>query len=52
VREAAELEAGDTVPCGFLGLNAALCESYFIAKRRCAQAGLARVFDETENPFP
>jgi ribonucleoside-diphosphate reductase beta chain len=57
VREAAELEAAygrDTMPRGFLGLNAALCESYmhFIANRRCAQLGLARVFDETENPFP
>ena len=25
---------------------------HFIANRRCAQLGLARVFDETENPFP
>jgi ribonucleotide reductase beta subunit family protein with ferritin-like domain len=34
--------------------NAALCETYmhFIANRRCAQLGLARVFEETENPFP
>ena len=53
----AELEAAygrDTMPRGFLGLNAALCETYmhFIANRRCAQLGLARVFDETENPFP
>ena len=43
---AAELEAAygrDTMPRGFLGLNAALCESYmhFIANRRCAQLGLA-----------
>ena len=57
VREAAELEAAygrDTMPRGFLGLNAALCETYmhFIANRRCAQLGLQRVFDETENPFP
>ncbi len=57
VRTAAELEAAygrDTMPRGFLGLNAALCETYmhFIANRRCAQLGLARVFDETENPFP
>jgi ribonucleotide reductase beta subunit family protein with ferritin-like domain len=31
---------------GFLGLNAALCETYmhFIANRRCAQLGLSRVF--------
>jgi ribonucleotide reductase beta subunit family protein with ferritin-like domain len=37
-----------------IGLNAALCETYmhFIANRRCAQFGLARVFEETENPFP
>ena len=57
MREAAELEAAygrDTMPRGFLGLNAALCESYmhFIANRRCAQLGLAPVFSETENPFP
>ncbi len=57
VRTAAELEAAygrDTMPRGFLGLNAALCESYmhFIANRRCAQLGLSGVFDETENPFP
>ncbi len=44
----------DTMPRGFLGLNAALCEQYmhFIANRRCAQLGLAPVFAETENPFP
>ena len=46
VRDAAELEAAygrDTMPRGFLGLNAALCETYmhFIANRRCAQLGLA-----------
>src|SRR4029077_6973099 len=57
VREAVVLKAAygrDTMPRGFLGLNAALCETYmhFIANRRCAQLGLARVFDETENPFP
>ena len=57
VREAAELEAAygkDTMPRGFLGLNATLCEQYmhFIANRRCAQIGLAPVFAETENPFP
>jgi hypothetical protein len=57
IRTAAELEASygrDTMPRGFLGLNAALCETYvhFIANRRCAQFGLARVFEETENPFP
>ena len=57
IRAAAELEAAygrDTMPRGFLGLNAALCETYmqFIANRRCAQLGLSRVFNETENPFP
>jgi ribonucleoside-diphosphate reductase beta chain len=57
IRTAAELEASygrDTMPRGFLGLNAALCETYmhFIANRRCAQIGLAGVFDETDNPFP
>ena len=56
-KRAAELEAAygrDTMPRGFLGLNAALCEQYmhFIANRRCAQLGLAPVFAETENPFP
>jgi ribonucleoside-diphosphate reductase beta chain len=57
IAAAAELEASygrDTMPRGFLGLNAALCETYmhFIANRRCAQLGLARVFAEAENPFP
>jgi ribonucleotide reductase beta subunit family protein with ferritin-like domain len=52
VRAAAELEAAygrDTKPRGFLGLNAALCETYmhFIANRRCAQLGLSRVFAPT-----
>ena len=52
LKEAAELEAAygrDTMPRGFLGLNAALCEQYmhFIANRRCAQIGLAPVFAET-----
>ncbi len=45
LRSAAELEAAygrDTMPNGFLGLGAALCEQYmhFIANRRCAQIGL------------
>jgi ribonucleoside-diphosphate reductase beta chain len=57
IREAAELEEAygrDTMPRGFLSLNAALCEQYmhFIANRRCAQIGLAGVFGETEIPFP
>src|SRR5258705_5111389 len=57
VRAAAELEAAygrDTIPRGFLGLNAALCETYmhFIANRRCAQLGLAVVFHVTEKPLP
>jgi ribonucleoside-diphosphate reductase beta chain len=57
LRTAAELEAAygrDTMPNGFLGLSAALCEQYmhFIANRRCAQLGLEPVFAETENPFP
>ena len=55
--DAAQLEAAygrDTMPRGFLGLNAALCEQYmrFIANRRCAQLGLGPVFAEMENPFP
>ena len=57
LRSAAELEAAygrDTMPNGFLGLSAALCEQYmhFIANRRCGQIGLEPVFAETENPFP
>jgi ribonucleoside-diphosphate reductase beta chain len=44
----------DTMPRGFLGPNAALCEKYmhFIANRRCAQRGLAPVFADADNPFP
>ena len=57
VREAAELEAAygrDTMPRGFLGLNAALCETYmhFIANRRCAQLGLERVLRKPKIRFP
>ena len=57
LREGAELEAAygrDTMPNGFLGLNASSCEAYmrFIANRRCAQLDLAPVYPETENPFP
>jgi ribonucleoside-diphosphate reductase beta chain len=57
LRDACELEVGygrDTMPRGFLGLNAAQCEQYlhFITNRRCAQLGLPAVFPETENPFP
>lgn len=57
LRSAAELEAAysrDTMPNGFLGLSASLCEQYmhFIANRRCAQLGLQQVFAETQNPFP
>jgi len=57
LRSAAELEATygrDTMPRGFLGLGAALCEQYmhFIANRRCAQLGIEAVFTEAENPFP
>ena len=57
LRSGAELEAAygrDTMPNGFLGLSAVLCEQYmhFIANRRCAQIGLGPVFAEVENPFP
>src|SRR5258705_6531245 len=57
VRAAAELEAAygrDTIPRGFLGLNAALCETYmhFIANRRCAQLGLAGGSVRTESRYP
>jgi ribonucleoside-diphosphate reductase beta chain len=49
LKDAADLESAysrDTMPRGFLGLNAALYEQYmrFIANRRCAQLGLAPVF--------
>lgn len=54
---AAELETEygrDTIPNGFLGLNAGLCEQYmhFIANRRASQIGLAPIFKAVENPFP
>jgi ribonucleoside-diphosphate reductase beta chain len=57
LREACELEVAygrDTMPRGFLGLNAALCEQYMhvITNRRCDQLGLAPLFPDTENPFP
>ncbi len=57
LEEACALEVAhgrDTMPRGFLGLNAALCEQYmhFIANRRCAQLGLDPVFADTANPFP
>jgi ribonucleoside-diphosphate reductase beta chain len=57
LQAAAELESAygrDTMPNGFLGLSAGLCEQYmhFIANRRCAQLGLELVFAATENPFP
>ena len=57
LRSAAELEAAygrDTMPNGFLGLSAGLCEQYmhFIANRRCAQLGLEPVFSQIDNPFP
>src|SRR5688572_15144386 len=51
LREACELEIAygrETMPRGFLGLNAALCEQYmhFIANRRCAQIGLGPIFPD------
>ena len=54
--EACELEIAygkDTMPGGFLGLNAELCEQYmhFITNRRCTQIGLEPVFPAAENPF-
>jgi ribonucleoside-diphosphate reductase beta chain len=57
LRTAAELEAAygrDTMPNGFLGLSAGLCEQYmhFIANRRCSQLGLEPVFAASDNPFP
>src|SRR5882757_9286046 len=57
VRTAAELEAAygrDTMPRGFLGLNAALCETYvqFVANRRCQQIGLPEQWPHAANPFP
>ncbi len=55
--EACELECAygrDTIPNGFLGLTAELCEQYmrFITNRRCGQLGLEPLFAPTENPFP
>src|ERR1700743_3293520 len=57
LREAAELEAAygrDTMPNGFLGLSAALCEQYmhFIANRRCAQIGIEPGFPPPDTLFP
>ena len=56
IREAAELEAAygrDTMPGGFLGMNAALCEQHALHPNRCcARIGLTLVFAETEDPFP
>ncbi len=57
LQKAAELEAAyghDTMPNGFLGLSAGLCEQYmhFIANRRCLQLGLEPVFPSCDNPFP
>jgi ribonucleoside-diphosphate reductase beta chain len=57
LQAAAELESAygrDTMPNGFLGLSAGLCEQYmhFIANRRCTQLGLEPVFTVAENPFP
>lgn len=55
--EACELEVAyghDTMPRGFLGLNAEQCEAYmrFIVNRRCEQLGLSAVFPDPVNPFP
>lgn len=55
--EACELEVGysrDTMPNGFLGLNAQQCETYmhFIVNRRCQQLGMAPLFPQPANPFP
>ena len=55
--EACALEIGysrDTMPNGFLGLNAQQCETYmhFIVNRRCQQLGMAPLFPQPVNPFP
>src|SRR6202000_2570073 len=57
MRSAPEWEAAygrDTMPNGFLGLSAGLCEQYmhFIANRRCGQIGLEPVFAVGEDTFP
>lgn len=57
LKEACDLEIAygrDTMPRGFLGLNASLCEQYmrFITNRRCEQHSLQPLFDPTDNPFP
>jgi ribonucleoside-diphosphate reductase beta chain len=57
LKKAADLEVAygrDTMPLGFLGLNAELCEEYMhlIANPRCAQLGLEPIFGQAGNPFP
>ena len=57
LHEGCELEIAygrDTMPSGFLGLNADLCRDYMqtITNRRCAQLGLAPLFPTAQNPFP
>ncbi len=57
LQEACALEVAyshDTMPNGFLGLNAAQCEAYmyFIVNRRCEQLGMGPLFAQTQNPFP
>jgi ribonucleoside-diphosphate reductase beta chain len=57
LRDACDLEIAygrDTMPRGFLGLNADVCAEYmhFITNRRCAQLGLGPLFPDTANPFP
>lgn len=55
--EACDLEVAyshDTMPRGFLGLNADQCENYmhFIVNRRCEQLGMPLIFAQATNPFP
>ena len=44
----------DTMPRGFLGLNADVRAEYMrvITNRRCARLGLAPIFADAKNPFP
>ena len=57
LEEACALEVAysrDTMPRGFLGLNAPQCEAYmhFIVNRRCEQLGMPPLYKAEPNPFP
>ncbi len=57
LRDGCDLEVAygrDTMPRGFLGLNAEACAEYMhvITNRRAVQLGLAPLFPGAANPFP